>query len=502
MIGRAATVILACLALAACSSNPSPSPSPSSQPTAGVPLSASPPPSPTPQPATNTTEGEGARLEISASGSCHGINYALCYAALLLGQNEARTLFDWAPADSDMRFADSATYPLNTITGPPTNAPTRLAQGRWAVGIGVAQGSDVPAEPVAGAPRCVTEFDVGPDTESVRITASLDDACALDVTLSPTPSIVPARVVAIPPWSPPPGGIMDDCHYGTMLLRFDPDGRPWYQDVDTNERIEIAPEWLEGSSVRIGTPIVLIGPDGRERPELSITERHCVQSAAGQAWVGGPYVAWEPWDRHLGDVAYLAHEILHSGRGNEGGPPPAAVVLDPSPVSDPPKEKLRQLDAEIATTGLGHWSSVFPEFYLGRSGSYEPAHGEGGVFGYNRENWIVYPGPGGFGSGAIDGSHARRFVDYETPAGNTVSAFDETMTVWEDCAHVVVPEFFPGPFESGYESEIDSDGGLAMVYVYHADHETLTRLLVNYRDPACVAHSVLGPIIEHLLAAD
>ena len=58
----------------------------------------------------------------------------------------------------------------------------------------------------------------------------------------------------------PTHGDMDDCAYRKAILRVDPDGRPWYEEVATGIRIETVE--YEGWNVSLGDPARLLSPDG------------------------------------------------------------------------------------------------------------------------------------------------------------------------------------------------------------------------------------------------
>lgn len=311
-----------------------------------------------------------ATLEVTGRGSCHAINYGACWPVLLLDQRPARSLFEWTPSDDDVEFEAEVSYPERRLTGPLINGPRSIAAGHWAVGLGVGRGSDVVGTPDSGTVLCVREFDVTDDMAAVRIAAEFGPTCAIEITMEwsratpepPYPSMVP-----IPAWTPPHGGIMDDCHYRTGILRIDPDGRPWYEDVATAERIDIAPPIFDGYIVqRRDGEAMLVDRDGTSGPsEWDISEIMCVFEAGEVAWVGGPDEAWLPWERALGaGAAGAARYALEVGRGHAGGPPPAAATVTSSTVARLDRETLRQLDAEIRQTGGDRWSEIAPGWYL------------------------------------------------------------------------------------------------------------------------------------------
>ncbi len=453
---------------------------------------------------TTTASPHAARLAVTGGGSVHCINYGGCWPVFLLEAGPARSLFDWTPTGKDVLFDyDENSYPDRRLTGPLRDGPPSITNGRWAVGLGEGNSSDN-GQPSWGDVLCVREIEVTDTTERVTIWADFDQ-CLIDIDLEPDPQqAVEPTVIPIPAWTPPSGGIMDDCHYRTVLLRFDPDGRPWYEDVDTGEHIDNAWPWTDGSSLRIDEVKTLVTPDGTDGgSEFGIDGIHCVLQAGDHSWIG-PYEAWDPWQRvlgeHAGTAARLAFEI---GRGHEGGPPVVAATLTSSAIDEPDEAILRALDDEVRALGRDRMSTSVPGFYIaGRYGGPGGLIDALGSMGSSESDsgamWLLIPGENGPAEGA-DGWTARNAKQFETPAGNVVWTVDENLTVWEDCSKLVVPPITPGPFEPGIETGIDPEGGIVTAYVDDADYDGFTLVAVDYDDPRCLAHPVIGPIIDHLL---
>lgn len=418
---------------------------------------------------------------------------------MLLDQVPARALFAWTLDDGDLEFEDDSSYPTTTITGPPPNAPRTIAAGRWAVGLGIGQGSDVPDQPAARYVLCVREFDVTPGTGTVAISANFDPPCSIEIEFDPAPEFPTTETPAATFTPPPEGGTMDDCHYRTVLLQIDSDGLPWYEEVESGQRIEIATAaFADWSVVQRGTDAELVGPDGHSLPELYLEEVTCVFKAGDVAWVGDPDEQWLPWYGALpeDEAGYTVRWMLELARGHPGGSPPAAATVT-SATARPDRATLRTLDAEVRKGGDQRWSIDQPGFWLGHAGSME-IPGSVGTFG--SELWAVYAVGGGIGEGSADGWLTRHRIDFVTPAGNTVSTLGETLTIWEDCSKLDFSTITPGPIEPGYESGIDVEGGLVQVWVDDADRDGQTLVVASYVDEACREHPILGPIIEHLLA--
>jgi hypothetical protein len=299
---------------------------------------------------------------------------------------------------------------------------------------------------------------------------------------------------------------MDDCHQRTVLFRFDLDGRPWYEDVDTGERIDIGPPEFSGASVRTGDLRTLILPDGSEGPqEWSVGSISCVQYADGQAWVGH-YAAWDPWQSALGDEASTAaRTALEVVRGHAGGSPPAAASLTSSSAIKPDRASLRMVDTEIRQQGRDRWSTALPGFYIvgpyGGPGTFADAidshYSIGSISGWD---WFIIgdPAPRGDANGVI----ARSARHFATPGGDEVWVLDQTLILWDDCAQLEIPPITPGPIEPGVETSIDLDGGIVTAHIDGAEGGTNTLVVVDFEDPACRAHPVIGPLIDHLLSDD
>jgi hypothetical protein len=449
-------------------------------------------------------------LQITGHGGCQEINYGSCWPVLLLQQTPARQLFDWTPSDKDLEFAtESSGYPDVFITGPPPNAPTSISQGRWAVGLGLGSSSDVAEEGISGGVSCLREFDVTSKVESVRIEADFGSACAIRLSFEwnqPTPQRTFPTNLPVPSWTPPDNGVLDDCHDRRVIFHVDFNGRPWYEDVETGERMEFS---YAGFSVKYPDgEATLIDPMEREvLSEWDLSSVTCVRRAGGVAWAIDSEEPWQAWRRAMGDeLVDVLRYVLQSGRGDEGAmAPPAATTATSSTVPPLDRATLRQLDEEIAVTGADRWSLIAPGWYLSNDdGDPDGLLDELNSPGSTRDSadkfvWFLSVAHDGTAL-ATDGWSARRTWRLDTPDGNVVWAPDEALTVWEDCSKLVVPPITPSAIDSGVETGIDPEGGLVTAHVYEPDGDASTRVVVDYRDEHCRAHPVMGPIIEHLIA--
>jgi hypothetical protein len=483
-----------------------PAPSPAT-PTHSGSLPASAPPS---------TAAPAATLEVSGSGTPHCQSFEGCSAVLLLEPAPARDLFDWVPGPSDLLFERGPSAGGVVVEGGVPAAPSLLSVGRWAVGLGVVHTSDSgicdtpacasPYFPTSGEILCLREFELTDRTVEVQIEASFDSPCAIEIALDPDPQR-PTSTLRVPSWIPPDGGVMDDCHRRTVLFRFDVDGRPWYEDIDSGERIDIAPPEFAGATVRTGDLRTLVLPDGSEgAQEWSVSDLACVQYAGGYAWIGHD-TGWDAWQYALGDeAAAAARAALEVVRRHAGGSPPAAASLTSSAIVKPDRASLRLIDAEIRQHRRDRWSTTLPGFYIvgpyGGPGTFADAidsvAGIGSSAGWH---WFVIGSEAGPPTSA-NGVIARSGKHFDTPAGNEIWAVDQTLTLWEDCAQLEIPPITPGPFEPGVETGIDPEGGILTAYIDDADRDGTTLVAVKFEDPSCAAHPVMGPLIDHLLSDD
>lgn len=414
-------------------------------------------------------------------------------------------LFGWTPTDADMVFEYEIDRMLKMtrevpVTGPPPNVPATIASGHWAVGLGVGARSDVADEPDAGHVTCAREFEVTDSVDSVSISVVFGNDCRIAIILEP-PLDAHETTSPVAPWTPPPDGVLDDCHNRTLLVRIDANNQIWYEDVASGKRInEGRPWWQDWTIQRSGIDVALVSPDGSEViPEWTIEGQECVFESGGVAWIGDAEARWQAWHIALEDRDQVAQAIVQTARGNPPAVPPPAAVAITSPPGAPNRAMLRALDAEIRSTGRGGWSTTYPEYFLG--GHREVEMEGAGALGFDSDRWLLFPG-GLAGSGNYDGWTVRHVVEYETPGGNAVSTLGEALTVWEDCGSVVVPPIYPGPFEPGYETGIDEQNGLFSLFIYEEDGDDGTQLIVDYTNPFCRSHPVLGPMIDHLLADD
>jgi hypothetical protein len=392
---------------------------------------------------------------------------------------------------------ESDDYPTVVITGPPPNAPSSLPVGLWAAGLGIGESSDVGGTPDWGSIWCVKEFEVTADTQHVEVAGEypLTGTCNLKVSLEPTTPTM-STTGEVPAWSPPRDGTVNDCHDRLTLVRIDPNGRPWYEDIQTGERIDTDEWWVSDARFVLDDEPRVEWAEGVLH-ELEVHGIDCVFESGDLTWVGNTDAPWEPWYRALpgafeNDPGGTLRSIVEIARGHRGGPPPAAVTLT-SPLPSPGATVLRDLDRDIRSGGDQRWSTIQPEFWLGHAGSMEVP----GTVGAG--DWTVFPVGSGVAEGSADGWYARHDVNFDTPARRKVSRLDETMTMWEDCSNLIFPTVTPGPIEPGYESGVDTDGKLVTVWVDNADRDGYTLVVASYADPACRDHPVLGPIIDGVL---
>lgn len=373
------------------------------------------------------------------------------------------------------------------VSETPTGGPKSLAPGRWAVGVGSIETSDVGScNTPCGSPffpswlniDCVTQFDVPPNTMHIALNVEFGPSCGINIELEPPPA-PPTKPMPVPAWTPPDGGILDDCHYRQALLHIDPDGRPWFEEVETGNRIETVE--YEGWQAVPGDTGRLIPPEGGAGIRVwNIGQLTCVFEATGVDWVGGPYQAWDPWIAALGpDAAYVGQQILQLERNNDGGPPPTAVTLSSSRYEHVDRAVLRSLDDEIREGGKDRWSTVTPEFFLGDRPTLEQAIGTKSSIGFPDGDWEMTPDP-------TTGWRARQIREFKTPAGHTVSVLDRTLLVWQTCSGFSLPR---GPLVTaapGLPPFLDPETGLLTTY-FDDPVTGLTLLALDYTDPVCAA---------------
>ena len=358
-----ASLLVACSSTAPATPTPSASSAPTPSPTV-EPLRTPPAPA---SPTLTLTPGHEAELVVTGEGTCRIINYGSCWAVLLLQPAPAGDLFAWVPSDNDFEFAADSSGLTEQLTGPLLSGPTSVAEGLWAVGLGVANTSDIAEEGVSATVLCVEEFDVTAATQRVTIEGNIDVPCQIDVTLAP--ELEPTDSTAqVPPRPAPEGGVLDDCHSRAVLLRIDADNRPWYEDVYSGQRIDTVSPLFDGYTVkRAGDRATLVDSEGNEGlSELDLTGIECVFQAGDLAWIGVPDTAWDPWDGALGlEGGSAARYLLESGRGHLGGLPPAAATLTSPLATDLDEATLGLLDDEIDGSGAAWWSNVVPGVFVG-----------------------------------------------------------------------------------------------------------------------------------------
>jgi hypothetical protein len=201
--------------------------------------------------------------------------------------------------------------------------------------------------------------------------------------------------------------------------------------------------------------------------------------------------AWWPWQRFLMDLDRQAvaatHALLDLTVRRSRADPPTALSLS-SPAVEPDQADLRRFDQELAELGVNTWSRVDPEFFLGAPE--RMAADLGGRLVSAGPPWLIMrddPGTGWL---------ARRIRSFETPGGHLVSTLDETLLVWDNCSEVVTP-----PIVGERNTDLSPEEGIFGIWI-DTSPDTTTYVMVDYTDPACRAHPVLGPIIEHALADD
>jgi hypothetical protein len=349
-----------------------------------------------------------------------------------------------------------------------------------------------------GEVNCVREFDVAHDVDRVSVNATFPPDCAIDINFSPSPPQTDT-VVSVRTWNRPGGGISDDCLSPQMLVRVDANDLPWLEDVATGQRTEIVspsgssanvPDFAGWSVHRFGQDVELVSADGQQRmPEFTIVRPQCVFHNGDVAWVGGDDTAWDPWVRSLGeDPAWQADQLLEFGRGHPGGPPPAAATLVTEPTDALSAETIASVDAEIGGSGSSWWSTTAPNVFIGnRLALADALGGVGGASDVEGWQWLYFD------------SKAVRVNRYQTPAGNTIWQIGDTIEVWDDCSKVSLsPTGIDGL--GTLESSIDAAGGIVDVVLAGAGTFDL-QVVADYRDERCRQHSVLGPIIDQLVAA-
>jgi hypothetical protein len=468
----------------ACTSAPELSDHPSTSPTKTVVALVSPSPTLSPSPAS-------VPLQIAGKGDFSCTEWSDgCRPVLLIEPAPARSLFALGVDDVDVTFGGAWRGPVSPEA---SGAPETLAPGSWAVAVGTVESSDVgscnnpctsPFFPSWLNINCVTQFEISPTSTRVTMTADFGPPCAIDVDIQP-PAGGPAEPIAVPAWMPPQGGILDDCSYRQSLLRIDPDGRPWYEEIKTGRRIETLE--YEGWQAVFGHRARLVAPEGGEVTEWTISDVHCVFSASGVQWVGGSYAAWAAWDEILGEQpGQMARMIFSIERGNDGGPPPGAVTLTDARYESVGRSLLRELDDEIRHGGDRRWSANYADFFLGDDAALFQETDAVGAAGFPGADWIIWRDPR---------MHFRAQLVrvLKTPAGKSVTAVDQTLFALDDCASLVLPDAAP------VDPRIDRQAGLVTAY-FDDPAEGRTLVAVDYADPTCESQPVMGPLIDQLLA--
>jgi hypothetical protein len=128
-------------------------------------------------------------LTASATGSCEDHNAALCWPVLVLEPGHISKLNDWEPSDDDYELASTGGYPVNEFSGE-TKTYHPIAPGHWAVGLGIAYGSDTEEVPSGSIP-CKWEFDVPPSATSVAFTVAYGAPCLINVELNGSGDLFP-----------------------------------------------------------------------------------------------------------------------------------------------------------------------------------------------------------------------------------------------------------------------------------------------------------------------
>jgi hypothetical protein len=204
---------------------------------------------------------------------------------------------------------------------------------------------------------------------------------------------------------------------------------------------------------------------------------------------------WSEWQFWLGDYHPLLEAMRELSRhfpAPAAGEPPAAMTLT-SPLFDRlDRAILRQLDEEIAASGgVNRMSERVPGFWLGDAPGAVEAFGAQDLVEDGDASWLVLPDPEW---------HARRLRGFVTPAGHEAWVMDEALVAHRDCALLVVPPFRADGVDL-MDSNTSREEGFADVYIF-GEGDSHVQVTVRHDDPACMAHPVMGPILEHLLSDD
>lgn len=203
---------------------------------------------------------------------------------------------------------------------------------------------------------------------------------------------------------------------------------------------------------------------------------------------------WDDWQFWLGDYHPLIEalrELSWHFPAPAAGEPPAAMTLA-SPLFDgTDRATLRQLDEEIAASGGDRFSERVPGFWLGDLEGAVAAFGGGVLVEDGDALWLVMEEPEW---------HARRLRGLDTPAGNEVWVLDDTLVAHHDCLMLEVPPFRTDGVDV-MDSNTSGEEGFADVYIF-GEGDSHVQVTVRHDDPACMAHPVMGPILDHLLSDD
>jgi hypothetical protein len=204
---------------------------------------------------------------------------------------------------------------------------------------------------------------------------------------------------------------------------------------------------------------------------------------------------WSEWQFWLGDYHPLFEALRELSRyfpAPAAGEPPAAMTLT-SPLFDRlDRAILRQLDEEIAASGGDNrMSERVLGFWLGDAPGAVEAFGAQDLVEDGDAFWLVLPDPEW---------HARRLRGFVTPAGHEAWVMDEALVAHRDCALLVVPPFRADGVDL-MDSNTSREEGFVDVYIF-GDGDSHVQVTVRHDDPACMAHPVMGPILEDLLSDD